>query len=643
MLQEMIKVTLPDGSVREVQRGTTVLEFAKSIGSGLAKAALGAKIDGEELLGLSDKLENGGAISILTWKDEEGRIIFRHTAAHVMAQAVKRLYPEAKLTIGPPLEDSYYYDFDLDQPLTQEDLDKIDKEICNIIKEAYEVKRIELPRAEAGVYFEKRNEPYKIELINALPEDAVISIYEQGEFADLCRGPHLPDTSMVKANKLLSVAGAYWRADAKNKMLQRVYGTAFPDKKQLDEYLKMLEEARKRDHRKIGRELALFSFQDEGPGFPFFHPNGMIVYNNLIDYLREKLAARDYNEIRTPMILNESLWHRSGHWDHYKENMYFTKIDEQNYAVKPMNCPGCLLVYRQGLRSYRELPLKFAEFGMVHRHEMSGVLHGLFRVRCFTQDDAHIFCTPEQLENEVIDTIHLIKEVYETFGFTDYHMELSTRPEDSQGSDEIWEHATTALENSLKKFGGNYKLNPGDGAFYGPKIDFHVKDSIGRSWQCGTIQVDFSMPERFDLNYIGSDGLKHRPVMVHRAVFGSIERFLGILIENTSGNFPVWLAPIQATVLPISSKVLDYARNIEKELKACGIRCKLDEGEEKIGAKIRNAELLKIPYMCIVGEKEAAANAVSVRRHGKGDTGKQPFHLFKEQLLKEIKERTLIA
>ncbi|NLD62040.1 threonine--tRNA ligase [Candidatus Sumerlaeota bacterium] len=640
-MSQLLNIKLPDGSVKQTPKGTTVYEFAKSIGSGLAKAALGAKINNDKLIGLSDKLEDDCAISILTWKDEEGRSIYRHTAAHVMAQAVKRLFPNVKLTIGPPLDDSYYYDFDLDQPLTVEDLEKIDAEVEKVVSEAHEIKRIELPRAEAIAYFEKRGEPYKIEIINELPEDAIISIYEQGEFADLCRGPHMPNTSAIKANKLLSVAGAYWRADAKNKMLQRVYGTAFPDKKQLDEHLRMLEEARKRDHRKIGRELDLFSFQDEGPGFPFFHPNGMIVYNELMDFLREKLVERNYKEIRTPMILNESLWHRSGHWDHYQENMYFTKIDDGDYAVKPMNCPGCMLVYRQGRRSYRELPLKFAEFGLVHRHEMSGVLHGLFRVRCFTQDDAHIFCTEDQLEQEVIDTIALIKEVYETFGFTEYHMELSTRPEDSQGSDEIWEMATTALENSLKHLKVDYKLNPGDGAFYGPKIDFHVKDALGRSWQCATIQVDFSMPERFDLNYIGQDGLKHRPVMVHRAVFGSIERFLGMLIEQTVGNFPVWLAPVQVAMLPISEKSLDFARKIANELSSAGIRVTLNAGEEKIGAKIRDAEMAKIPYMLVVGEKEAAANSVSVRRHGKGDMGVMAIEDFKTKIQKEIKERTL--
>lgn len=636
-----VKITLPDGSVREAEAGISVYNFAKSIGTGLAKAALGAKINEAITIGLADPINTDCKLAILTWKDEEGRDIYRHTAAHIMAQAVKRLYPNAKLTIGPPLADSYYYDFDLDDPLTQESLAAIDAEIVKIAKEGLDIKRIELPRAEAIAYFEKRGEPYKVEIVNDLPEGSVISIYEQGEFADLCRGPHLPNTSSLKANQLLNVAGAYWRGDAKNKVLQRVYGTAFPDKKMLDECITMLEEARKRDHRKIGRELDLFSFQDEGPGFPFFHPNGMTVYNELTAFLREKLAARSYKEIRTPMILNESLWHRSGHWDHYQENMYFTKIDEGDYAVKPMNCPGCLLVYRQGLRSYRELPLKFAEFGQVHRHEMSGALHGLFRVRCFTQDDAHIFCMPEQLEDEVVDTIGLIKEVYETFGFNDYHMELSTRPEHSLGSDEIWEAATVALENSLKRLNIDFKLNPGDGAFYGPKIDFHVKDSIGRSWQCATIQVDFSMPERFDLTYIGADGQKHRPVMVHRAVFGSLERFIGMLIEHTVGNFPTWLAPVQATVLPISVKSLEYAQKVYEDLLAAGIRVTLDAGEEKIGAKIRNAEVGKIPFMLVVGEKEAASQSVGVRRHGKGDLGAMPFAQFKDYLLKEVKERAL--
>lgn len=636
--EQLVKVTLPDGSILEVPSGTTVLELAKQIGAGLAKAALAAKIDGK-LCDLTTPVEQDCSVQILTWKDAEGREVYRHTSTHIMAQAVKRVIPEAKLTIGPPLEDGFYYDFDLPEPLTPEILERVEREMAKIVQEGLEIRRRELSREEAVKLFRDRGEPYKVEIIEELPENEAISCYEQGEFVDLCRGPHLPVTSAVKAFKLLNVAGAYWRGDARNKMLQRIYGTSFPDKKMLDEHLRLLEEAKKRDHRKIGKELDLFSFQEEGPGFPFFHPNGVIVFNEIINFLRGELAKRGYVEIMTPLILHEELWHRSGHWDHYKENMYFTKIDDRTFAVKPMNCPGCLLVYKSALRSYRDLPLKIAEFGRVHRHELSGVLHGLFRVRCFTQDDAHIFTTPAQLEDAITETIEFIRYVYDVFGFEDYHMELSTRPEKSIGSDEMWENATSALQNALEKLGINYKLNPGDGAFYGPKIDFHVKDCLRRSWQCGTIQVDFSMPERFDITYVGPDGQKYRPVMVHRAIVGSLERFIGVLLEHTAGNLPTWLAPTQVAVLTISEKVRDYSYRVLQELREAGLRATIDAGEEKINAKIRNAEVMKVPYMLIVGQREAETGAVSVRRHGKGDLGSRPVPQFLEEILAEIAER----
>lgn len=635
---DKVEVKLPDGSTREVQRGSTLMDLAREIGPGLAKAALGGKINGT-LVDLSAPINEPGEVQLVTWKDEEGREMFRHTSTHIMAQALKRILPDAKLTVGPPLVDSYYYDFDVKEPLTPEMLEKIEAEMAKIVDEKLALERVEVPREEAIRLFKDKNEPYKLEIIEGLPDEATISLYKQGEFVDLCRGPHIPNTSYVKALKLLTVSGCYWRADASNQVLQRVYGTSFPDKKQLAEHLRILEEAKKRDHRRIGKDLDLFSFQDEGPGFPFFHPNGMVIYNEVSNFIREELSKRDYVEIMTPIILNDELWHKSGHWEHYKENMYFTEVDEQDFAVKPMNCPGCCLVYRNSLHSYRDLPLKMAEFGRVHRHELSGALHGLFRVRSFTQDDAHIFCTPDQLEDAVTEAIELIQRVYEVFGFSDYHMELSTRPEKSLGSDEMWENATTALEHSLDRLGVKYKLNPGDGAFYGPKIDFHVKDCLNRTWQCGTIQVDFSMPERFDLSYVGADGQKHRPVMVHRAVVGSLERFIGVLTEHTAGNFPTWIAPVQAIVLPISVKSLEYGREVLAELKQQGVRVELDASEEKISAKIRNAELRKIPYMLIVGEKEAAAGTVGVRRHGNGDLGARPRGEFIADLQTEISER----
>lgn len=634
----VVKVTLPDGSAREFARGTTLADVAASLGAGLAKAALGGKIDGR-LSDLSAPIEQDAAVQIVTWKDEEGREMFRHSTTHLMAQALKRLRPDARLTIGPPLTDSFYYDFDVPGGVSVEVLPEIEAEMAKIVDEALPIKRGELPRAEAIALFTERGEDYKLEIIESLPDEETISIYEQGEFVDLCRGPHVPNTSYLKAFKLLTVAGAYWRGDSRNKMLQRIYGTSFPDKKLLKEHLTILEEAKKRDHRKIGRDLDLFSFQDEGPGFPFFHPNGMVLYNEITSFLREELAKRNYVEIMTPMILNEDLWHRSGHWDHYRENMYFTDIDEKHYAVKPMNCPGCALVYRSDLRSYRDLPLKMAEFGRVHRHEMSGVLHGLFRVRSFTQDDAHVFCRPEQLEEEVRECIQLIQRVYDVFGFTNYHMELSTRPEKSIGSQEMWDNAEASLQRSLEGLGIQYRLNPGDGAFYGPKIDFHVQDSLKRTWQCGTIQVDFSMPERFDLSYIGADGQKHRPVMVHRALVGSLERFIGVLIEHTAGNFPAWLAPVQAIVLPISDKSMAYGQKVLERLRTAGVRASLDSREDKIGTKIRDAELRKIPYMLVVGDKEASGELVGVRKHGAGDQGAQPLEEFVAYLTGAIATR----
>lgn len=636
--QDQVEVKLPDGSTRQVPRGATLLDLAKEIGPGLAKAALGGKIN-DQLVDLSTPITAPADVQLVTWKDEEGREMFRHTSTHIMAQALKRILPDAKLTVGPPLADSYYYDFDVKEPLTPEILEKIEAEMTKIVEEGLELTRMEVPREEAIRLFQERNEPYKLEIIEGLPDESTISLYKQGEFVDLCRGPHIPNTSYVKALKLLTVSGCYWRADAKNQVLQRVYGTSFPDKKQLAEHLRILEEAKKRDHRRIGKDLDLFSFQDEGPGFPFFHPNGMVIYNEITNFIREELTKRDYVEIMTPIILNDELWHKSGHFEHYKENMYFTEVDEQDFAVKPMNCPGCCLVYRNSLHSYRDLPLKMAEFGRVHRHELSGALHGLFRVRSFTQDDAHIFCTPDQLEAAVTEAIELIQTVYEVFGFTDYHMELSTRPEKSLGSDEMWENATVALQNSLERLGVQFKLNPGDGAFYGPKIDFHVKDCLNRTWQCATIQVDFSMPERFDLNYVGPDGQKHRPVMVHRAVVGSLERFIGVLTEHTAGNFPTWLAPVQTIVLPVSEKSLAYGEQVLAELKGLGFRAELDSSEDKISAKIRNAELRKIPYMLVIGEKEAAAGTVGVRRHGKGDQGARDRKEFMEELQQEVRER----
>ncbi|HHU77473.1 MAG TPA: threonine--tRNA ligase, partial [Clostridiales bacterium] len=555
-----MKIRLKDNTVKEYPAGMSVLDIAKDISQGLARAAMAAEVNGTTA-DLRKEIVEDSDLNILTFEDLEGRKAFWHTSSHIMAQAVKRLFPEAKLAIGPAIDNGFYYDFDVERPFSTEDLEAIEKEMVKIVKENLELNRFELPREEAIRYLEEQGESYKVELVNDLPEDSVISFYRQGDFTDLCAGPHVLSTGAVKAVKLLNVAGAYWRGSEENKMLQRIYGVSFPKKSQLEEFLQRLEEAKKRDHRKLGKELDLFSIQEEGPGFPFFHPKGMIVRNQLEDFWRQEHTRRGYQEIKTPVILNGDLWMRSGHWDHYKENMYFTKIDEEDYAVKPMNCPGSMLVYRRKIYSYRDLPLRMCELGLVHRHELSGVLHGLMRVRCFTQDDAHIFMLPEQIKDEIIGVIDLIDYFYSLFGFN-YHVELSTRPEDSMGSQEDWDRATNALREALEERKIEYKINEGDGAFYGPKIDFHLEDSLGRTWQCGTIQLDFQMPERFDLTYVGSDGEKHRPVMIHRVVFGSIERFIAILIEHFAGAFPAWLAPVQVKLLSITDRSNEYIAGI---------------------------------------------------------------------------------
>ncbi len=630
----MIKITLKDGAVRETS-ADTVLDFVKEVSNSLAKKVLSAKIDGETK-DLMTKLTKDCKVEFLTFEDADGKWTLRHSASHILAQAVKRLYKDknVKLAIGPAIDNGFYYDFDMEYQLTADDLAKIEKEMEKIVKENLSIVRRELSRKDALDMFEKQGEKYKVELITDLPEDAIISTYEQGEFIDLCAGPHAISTGKVKAIKLQSVAGAYWRGSEKNKMLQRVYGTAFEKKADLDEYLKMLEEAAKRDHRKLGKELDLFSLQEEGPGFPFFHPNGMVIRNELITYWREIHREFGYQEIKTPMILNRKLWEQSGHWDHYKENMYFTKIDDEDYAIKPMNCPGGILVYRTHQHSYRELPIRTAELGLVHRHELSGALHGLMRVRNFTQDDAHIFMLPSQIEDEIQKVITLFDRVYRTFGL-EYHAELSTRPENSMGSDEVWETATTALRNALEHRGLKYIVNEGDGAFYGPKIDFHLKDSIGRTWQCGTIQLDMLLPEKFDLTYVGEDGQKHRPVMIHRVVYGSIERFIGILIENYAGAFPTWLAPIQVNILPITDKHADYAFELKKKMFALGLRVEVDDRNEKIGYKMRESQVKKIPYILVVGDKEMESNQVAVRKHGEQESSIMDVDAF----IKEIQEK----
>ena len=636
----MINVTLKGGEIRQYEAGTTALEVAKSLGTGLYKAACACKINGEPC-DLRTVLPDGCGLEILTFDDAEGKRAFWHTASHIMAQAVKRLYPEVKLTIGPAIDNGFYYDFDAGEPFTPEALEKIEVEMKKIVKEALTLERFALPPDEAVKLMEAKNEPYKVELIGEhAGKGEQISFYRQGEFTELCAGPHLPDTGRVKAFKLTSCTGAYWRGDAKNQMLQRIYGTAFPKQSALEEYLARMEEAKKRDHRKLGKELELFTMMDEGPGFPFFLPKGMILKNLLIDYWREIHREAGYQEISTPMILSRSLWERSGHWAHYKENMYTTVIDEEDYAIKPMNCPGGMLVYKTKPRSYRDLPLRVGELGLVHRHELSGALHGLMRVRCFTQDDAHIFMTPEQIKEEIKGVVALIDKVYGTFGFP-YKIELSTMPEDHMGELADWERATAALRDAITELGYAYEVNEGDGAFYGPKLDFHLQDCLGRTWQCGTIQLDFQLPERFELEYTGADGLKHRPIMIHRVVFGSIERFIGILIEHFAGAFPLWLAPEQVRILPISERHHEKAREVYRQLFDAGLRVELDERSEKIGYKIREAQLQKIPYMLVIGDKEAESGTVSVRRRGEGDTGAVETEAFIETALAEIKAKKM--
>ena len=633
-----MKVTLKDGSFKEYAQPMAVIDIAKDISEGLARMACVAEIDGE-VKDLRTIVDKDCTLNIFTAKDPEGLAALRHTASHVMAQAIKRIWPGTKLAIGPSIADGFYYDIDRDEPVTSDDLAKIEAEMKKIIKEALPLERFELPRAEAIALMKEKNEPYKVELIEDLPEDSIISFYKQGEFTDLCAGPHLMNTKEVgKAFKLMSIAGAYWRGSEKNKMLTRIYATAFAKKEDLDAYVTMMEEAKKRDHRKLGKELGLFMMSDAGPGFPFFLPKGMILKNTLLDYWREIHKKAGYVEISTPIILNRSLWETSGHWDHYKNNMYTTVIDGEDYAIKPMNCPGGVLVYASEPRSYRDLPLRMGELGIVHRHEKSGQLHGLMRVRCFTQDDAHIFMTPEQIRDEIKNVAGLINQVYSLFGFK-YHVELSTRPEDSMGSDEDWELATNSLQGALDDLGLDYVINEGDGAFYGPKIDFHLVDAIGRTWQCGTIQLDFQLPQRFELEYIGADGEKHRPIMIHRVCFGSIERFIGILIEHFAGAFPTWLAPVQVKVLPISEKYEEYAKSVKAALDAADIRAEIDLRSEKIGYKIREAQGQKIPYMLVVGQKEQADGTVSVRSRFKGDEGAEDLNVFIANIKAEIAGR----
>ncbi len=636
----MIQVTLKNGEVKQYESGITAMEVAKSLGAGLYKAACVCRIDGQ-VCDLRTPLTADCQLEILTFEDADGKHAFWHTASHIMAQAVKRLYPQVKLTIGPAIENGFYYDFDTPEPFTPETLEKIEAEMKKIVKEALPLERFELPADEAVALMEGKQEPYKVEWIGEhAAKGEKISFYRQGEFDELCAGPHIPDTGRVKAFKLTSCTGAYWHGDANNKMLQRVYGIAFPKASQLEEYLTRLEEAKKRDHRKLGKELELFTIMEEGPGFPFFLPNGMILKNTLIDYWREVHTRAGYKEISTPMMLNRSLWERSGHWDHYKDNMYTTVIDDTDFAIKPMNCPGGILVYKTQMHSYRDLPLRMGELGLVHRHELSGALHGLMRVRCFTQDDAHIFMTPDQIKDEIVGVVRLIDEVYSLFGFK-YHVELSTMPEDHMGALEDWEHATDALKAALEEIGKEYVINEGDGAFYGPKIDFHLEDSLGRTWQCGTIQLDFQLPERFELEYTGADGQKYRPVMIHRVVFGSIERFIGILTEHFAGAFPLWLAPVQVKVIPVSEKYNGYANTVLADLKNAGLRAELDERPEKMGFKIREAQLKKIPYMLIVGEKEQESGTVSIRSRDKGDEGAIAIREFCDMAAKKIRERTV--
>jgi len=629
-----MNIILPDASVKNLPKNATGFDAAQSIGPRLAKEALAIKVNGK-LCDLAAPLPDNARIAVITFDSDEGKSVFWHTSSHILAQAVQELFPSAKIAIGPAIENGFYYDFDADHPFTPQDLQKIEARCREIVDKKIPIERVECGRDEAVNYFKGKSEPYKVELLNDI--EGSPSMYRQGQWQDLCRGPHLPNTGYVKAVRLLTVAGAYWRGSEKNKMLQRIYGISFPKQAMLDEHLKLLEEAHKRDHRKLGKELDLFSFHAEGAGFPFWHGNGMVLYNAIMDFCRSEHRAAGYQEVKTPMILNEELWRRSGHWDKYRENMYFTFIDEVTHAVKPMNCPGGLLIYKNSPHSYREFPLKFCEFGLVHRHEKAGVLQGLFRVRQFTQDDAHIFCLPDQIERQISEVIDFIIRIYGVFGFTDYKMELSTRPENFIGSPEIWEKAEAALKKVLDDKKIAYKINVGDGAFYGPKIDFHVKDCLKRSWQCGTVQLDFMMPERFELEYTDTDGQKKRPVMIHRALLGSMERFIGILLEHYAGALPLWLSPVQVTIIPISEKFMDYAREVHARCLAAGLRVDIDDRPEKMGYKIREAETKKVPYMAIVGEKEVLAKTVSVRGHGRGDLGSVPISQFVGQLITESK------
>ncbi len=634
-----MEILLLNGDALEVEEGATCLQAAQKISDGLARNAVAAKINGE-LCDLSKTLSHGDRLEILTLKDKEGLEVYRHTCAHVLAQAIKNIYPTCKLAIGPVIDNGFYYDIDFNTPITQDDFAKIESEMNKIIKAKTPIERFELPRAEALKLMKKYKESYKAELINDLPEDAVISFYKQGTFTDLCRGPHLPNTGKIKAFKLVSISGSYWRGNEKNKMLTRIYGVAFAKKDEMDAYFQMLEEAKKRDHIKLGKELKLFALLNEGKGFPFFLPNGMVLKNTLVDFWRDLHRREGYVEIQTPIILTRSLWENSGHWDHYKDNMYTTKIDGEDCAVKPMNCPGGMLVYKNSPHSYKDLPLRVAEMGLVHRHEKSGQLHGLFRVRCFTQDDAHIFMLPEQIKDEIMGVVKLTDRIYKQFGFK-YKVELSTRPENSMGSEEDWNTATAALQAALEEMQIEYEINEGDGAFYGPKIDFHLQDSIGRTWQCGTIQLDFQMPQRFELEYVGEDGLKHRPIMIHRAIFGSIERFIGILIEHFAGKFPLWLAPVQVKILPITDRTLPYAEEIAEKLLDLGIRCEVDKRNEKIGYKIREAKMDKVPYVLVVGDKELEEHTVNVNKRGLEEKTTVALDEFISMALAQIAEKVI--
>lgn len=634
----MINIKLPDGSVKQFEQPVSCLAIAESISAGLARNAVCAEVNGV-LCDLSHIVDADAEYKVHTLKDEEGLAVLRHSTAHLMAQAISHLWKNAKFAIGPSIKNGFYYDIDFEGTvIAPEDLEKIEAEMTKIVKEDLPIVREEMSREEAIEFFRKHNDTYKVEILSEM-DSPVVSLYRQGDYVDLCRGPHMPSTGRLKVFKLTSIAGAYWRGDTKNKMLTRIYGTAFEKKSELDEYIVRMEEAKRRDHRKLGKELDLFDIFDEGPGFPFFFPKGMVLRNTLEDFWRKEHTLAGYEEVKTPMILNQELWHRSGHWDHYKDNMYVVKIDNEDYAIKPMNCPGGMLVYKRKPHSYRDLPERMAELGLVHRHELSGALHGLMRVRCFTQDDAHIFMTPDQIEEEIEGVVRLIDKFYKVFGFK-YKLELSTRPENSMGTDEQWETATNALKRALNVLGKDYEINEGDGAFYGPKIDFHLEDSIGRTWQCGTIQLDFQMPERFDLTYVGQDGEKHRPVMIHRVVFGSIERFIAILTEHYAGAFPLWLAPVQVKIVPISEVQADYAHQVCEKLVNMGIRAEVDDRNEKMGYRIREAQLQKIPYMLVLGENEKQSGTVAVRNRKKGDLGVMSFDDLANKLLKEIAEKS---